>query len=87
MYVFSLSFICDVNVVTADLQAMTAKGSSTWKHTWSISAIPTPATYSQPCGPLFLTQVIHLQIFTHLPSRHRLQCLFPGEKFFYYKLS
>lgn len=75
-----MSFTCDV-VVTADLQAMTAKGSSTWKHTWSINAIPSPATYSQPCGPLFLTQVIHLQIFTHLPSRHRPQCLSSGETF------
>jgi len=54
-----MSCDADVDVVTADLQVMTTKGSSTW----SINTIPSPATYSQPCGPLFLTQVIHLQIF------------------------
>ncbi len=66
-------------VVPADFQVMTVKENSTWKCARSTNAIPTPTMYSQPCGPLFLTQVIHLQIFTLLPSRRRLQCLIPVE--------
>ncbi len=66
-------------VVPADFQVMTVKENSTWKCARSTNTIPTPTMYSQPCGPLFLTQVIHLQIFTLLPSRRRLQCLIPVE--------
>ncbi len=64
-------------VVPADFQVMTVKENSTWKCARSTNAIPTPTMYSQPCGPLFLTQVIHLQIFTLLPSRDTFVCLSP----------